>query len=227
MSNGSKTTGNEFKLLLNFYRWGQPRYYDKVQHIVTSLTTEPLLTLVPAPWLPPYPSRATLKSAFQKYEAAMLLANTGLKWAITGRDNKRAVLQDLLVRVAVHLELAAKDANDLSLLERTGFDRQRPIVRHPITGTLPAPAFRVQQGPLSGTLRGDTKRLGPDITYEGQLATGDRTVNANYKTIVVSTRARGILFPGLTPGQLYHLRLRAHGRKGPSPWSQIISRYAT
>ena len=226
MSIGQKITRNEFKLKLNFYRWGQPRYYDKVRRIVHLLTSEPMLTLLPDPWLPPYTTRATLQSAFAGYEAAMQVACYGLKSAIHVRDDKRAVLQSELREVANYLEAVALKADDLTLLTRTGFDRQRPIVRHPITGMLSAPEFSVRQGPLTGSLRGDAKRLGTGVTYEAQIATDDPRVDANFKTVVFSTRARRMLFPNLAPGQLYHLRVRALGRHGFSPWSQVISRYA-
>ena len=39
-----------FKLMLTFLYWGEARFGQKAEFIVTSVTTEPMLTLVPDPF---------------------------------------------------------------------------------------------------------------------------------------------------------------------------------
>jgi hypothetical protein len=208
--------------MLNFFRYGEPRFTAKVDYIVESLTTEPMLTLVPDPWPAAIPTRMQIQTAATEYKAAKLKAENGLKADIDVRIAKRTVLEDYLRRVIPHLESVAVAANDLSILDSSGFDRRQPAVQpSPMNGTLPAPDFKVVRGTLSGTLIGSAK--GVKGVFEGQMTTADPLVDANFKTAVISKRATHILFPNATPGVMHHTRLRGIGSNGPGAWSEVYS----
>src|SRR5580765_7052839 len=107
-----------FKLKLDFVGWGESRFSTKAEFIVTSMTTEPMLTRVPDPFPAAVPARAAGTTALSDYKAAALLADDGSKAAIADRNQKRLILEGVLLDWAPYLELVAKNANDITILEQ-------------------------------------------------------------------------------------------------------------
>src|ERR1051326_4776864 len=111
-----------FKLVLNFLRWGEARFGTKAELIVASMTTEPMLTLVPDPLPASVATRAEGTAALADYTGAAQLASDGSKSAILDRDEKRAILEAILTGWAGHLELAAAKAGEINILGNSGYD---------------------------------------------------------------------------------------------------------
>lgn len=214
-----------FKLLIGFDVLSFPEYLAKTQSIKVALTTEPAVTLIPDPWPAPYPSRVALTTAFTEFETAYDASHDGGRTALDARDQKRAILTQLLKDAAPYFESVAKAANDITLLDITGYDRRMP------SGPLPqppaAPDLKLSRGRVSGLLIAKASRPEGTILLETQRCTGDPSVEGNWNGTVQSSSSIHIELPGCTPGQLYYARTRAIGTGGPGPWSDVANLMAT
>src|ERR1051326_8042575 len=210
---------NIFKLLVDFLYWGEPRFGTKANTIVTSMTTAPMTTLVPDPLPAPVPTRVAAQTALTDYTAAVVTASSGDKAAIADRKVKRGIVEQILAAWAQYLELVAKDADDITILENSGYDVRQPI--QPVPQPLPAPVLTVSRNGYSGEIHGKTKAITGAMGYEGQVCNGNPTDEANWRTSFFSSGSSKLKWDGLTPGQVYSFRLRALGRDGWSPWSDI------
>lgn len=208
-----------FKLSLDFVNWGEPRFGTKADVIVTSMTTEPMLTLVPDPLPAPLPARADVQTALDDYKAAAVLADDGSKTAIADRNQKRVILEQALKDWAPYLELVAKNADDITILEQSGYDVRQPI--QPVPQPVAAPELKVFRNGYSGEIHGRAKKVTGAMGYEGQVCTGTDTQEPNWRTAFFTSGATKLKYDGLTPGQMYSFRLRALGRDGWGPWSDI------
>ena len=119
----------------------------------------------------------------------------------------------------------ARSANDLTILPATGYDLRRRS--DPIPQPLPAPVLKIFRNGLSGVLIGRANAVHGASSYEAQICNGTSTEETNWRTVVFSRGCSRLQFPGLTPGQVYSFRLRALGREGWSPWSDIAQLMAT
>ena len=212
-----------YKLLTGvFARLSLANFAALVKGIYNSLITGPGFTAFPEPWPDPYPKRTDLTDVYTAFTAAQD-AMDGTKIARDRLKAARQALTAVLKKQAKYFEAMAEEAGDIAMLDATGIPRRQPIVRSSgINGTLPAPVFTAKQGTLAGTFVGRVVRMDGAGSYEGQAGLGDPTVEANYKTVVISTRATHIVFPEMIRGQLYSLRTRAIGRKGPGAWSEPV-----
>lgn len=214
-----------YKLLLDFVNWGEPRFKDKAESIVTSLTTEPMLTLWPDPLPATVPTRVAGQQALANYKAAALLAEGGDRAAIADRIEKRTILEGVLKDWAPILELAAKAAGSVAILENSGYDLRQPI--QPVPQPLPPPELKVFRNGFSGEIHGKAKPITGALGYEGQVCPGTDTQEPNWRPAFFSSGCTRLKYDGLTPGQVYSFRLRVLGRDGWSPWSDIAQLMAT
>jgi hypothetical protein len=214
-----------FKLLIAFERMSLPNLAGKAHGINTSLLSEPALTLLPDPWPARYPSRADLSAAVTAFAAAHVAAADGSRPARSDRDQKRDVMIQMLKAAAPYFESVAKAANDLTILYATGYDLRRP--NDPIPQPLPAPVLKVFRNGLSGVLIGRANAIRGASSYEAQICHGTTTEESNWRTAVISRGCSRLQFTKLAPGQVYSFRLRALGRKGWGPWSDIAQLMAT
>ncbi len=209
------------KLVVSFARLTFDAFLGKAQRIKIALTSEPALTLLPDPWPDSYPSRTQLTTAYTAYENAYDAAREGGKTALDTRDQKRAALEKVLRDAAPYFESVAKAADDITILDATGYDLRQPPV--PAADPLPAPALKLSRNGASGVLLASARRVRGGNSYEVQLCTGDSAVESNWKHVTTSTGSRGIALTGLTPGQLYNVRMRAVGGRGAGLWSPAVS----
>ena len=208
-----------FKVLLDFLYWNEPRFGMKAETIVTAVTTEPMLTLVPDPLPTAVPTRAAGLQALADYKAAAMLAEDGSKAAIADRKEKRTIMEEILKAWALYLELAAKNAGSIAILTQSGFDLRQPP--QPVPQPLPAPELKVFRNGFSNEIHGRSKTVDGAVCYEGQVCTGTDTLEPNWRPAFFSSGVSKLTYDGLTPGQMYSFRLRALGRDGWSPWSDI------
>ena len=80
------------------------------------------------------------------------------------------------------------------------------------------PPVRASYGPTSGSVWLKLLRLAPIATYFWEFSLDQKIWTSAPETM----RAR-LLLTGLTPGQVYYFRFRAHTRKGPVDYSQVVS----
>ena len=210
-----------FKLIIAFEKLSFPDFLAKTQAIQVALTSAPALTLIPDPWPAPYPTRAQLTTAFTAFETAMDAAYDGGRTALDNRDQKRSALTEILKDLAPYLESVAKTANDITILDATGYDRRQES--DPIPQPPAAPELKVRRGPVSGMLIAKASRKKGAVMHETQRCTGDPSVETNWNGTVQSTSCLRIELPGCTPGQLYYVRTRGMGHGGPGPWSDVAN----
>jgi hypothetical protein len=58
---------------------------------------------------------------------------------------------------------------------------------------------------------------------EGQYTTGDPTVDANWSMHITFGTCHDVVFPNLTPGQLYSFPFRGVYAKSNGPWSAVVT----
>jgi hypothetical protein len=210
-----------FKLLIGFEKLGQAEFLARAQGIKVALTSEPALTLIPDPWPASYPSRTALTTAYTEFETAFDASHDGGRTALDTRDMKRVALTGKLKDAAPYFEAVAKTANDITILDATGYTRRQPSVPSP--QPLPAPELKLKRSTLSGVIFAKASPVNGAGSYETQRCTGDPAVEANWTNSLITTAALRIELTGLTPGQLYYVRCRAIGGNGPGAWSDVAS----
>ncbi len=214
-----------FKLVIGFDPLGFDALLGKAQRIKVALTSEPALTLLPEPWPASYPSRADITAAYTGYESAYDLARDGSKTARNDRDQKRLVLIKTLKDAAPYFESVAKAANDITILNATGYDLRQPP--QPVPQPLPATELTIRRNGVSGTLFGRGKAITGAVCYESQICTGNPAGEESWRTVSFTPGCSQLVFADLTPGQLYSFRLRALGREGWGAWCDIAQMMAT
>jgi len=208
-----------YKLLLTFVHFPEAPFGAKAELIVTALTTEPMLTLVPEPIPLIYPQRPALVASLATYKASVVAAADGSKSALTQRREDRAALAQLLKDFAPHLEATARAAKNITILELSGYDLRRPVV-HPTTNGVPvAPVVFPRRGKVSRSVITRVKPLLPNAgTYEGEYAVGDGA----YQGRITCNAGSRITFTDLELGKLHNFRVRGIGSKGPGDWSDPV-----
>lgn len=210
------------KLNTSFSNLSHAAFFAKAKAIVLKLTTEPLLTLVPNPWPASFPARTAVTTAYAEFEVAYSAALDGAKSDRDTRDAKRAVLTTLLQQVAPYLVSVAETAGDVSILDLSGYDVPNAPVPLP-PGALPAPEIILQRATLSGVLVVRASRVMGAGCYQVQVCQADPSVEANWHTVSTGKRCRRIELTGLTPGQLYFVRVCAIGSDGAGAWSDVAN----
>ena len=187
---------NLYGLNCGFSNFGDPRFRDKARFIVTCVTTEPMLTLVPEPTPALYPTRLDLTTALAAYEAAANAAKDSLI-AKKDRNNKRAVLERLLKDFAPVVVAAAKTANDITILSKSGY-----TVRHgngKVVANNAPPSVHPRQARHTQRL-GDRCEVGRACTGSIRLKRVPRSgIRRRMRTSKAASRARlvrGLCLPG-------------------------------
>lgn len=207
------------KLIIGFTQLGDADFAVRAETIVTSLTGN---ATFPEPWPQQLPSLATLSQHFETYQDAFTAAQSGDRQKIALRIAARKTLNDDLRRLAPYLEVIA--AGDTALLLSTGYELRRDTAKSNGTAVLAAPDdFRVDRGPLSGTLIVRARRLPGAGAYEVQTAQADPTVESNWADAGTYKLCSRIELEGLTPGKTVSVRLRGIGSTSPGAWTPAAS----
>ena len=215
-----------YVLLIVFEYLSFANFLTKAKGIVEKLAAEPALTYFPEPWPDEFPSRLEMGNAYTTYANAYTAALGGDKMARDVRGQTRAVMTGLLKEAAPYLQAVARKAGNPSMLDATGYDRRHVTVKA-AGAALPAPVLKLVHGTLSGVIVAHVKRVKGAGSYESQICLGDPSIEANWKMKIITTVCRHIELTGLTPGQLYYVRVRAISSSTNGAWSDIASLMAT
>jgi hypothetical protein len=177
-------------------------------NVVVCLTGNPAF---PTPLVP----LATLDTAQQAYHDALLEAVQGGTQLKAIKNEKREELEILLRQEASYVQGLA--GQSLSMLLSSGF---YPTSKNRAQYALPAPVLGGLDNGTSTQLILGIQPVANARAYEVQIKNGGGWTPAG-----VFAQARGIVLPGLTPGQVYSVQARAiGGSTGCSDWSDSLSR---
>ena len=209
------------KLVIAFGRLSLDGFCARLEAIVTGMKDNPLLA---EPWWDDPAEKPTVASLTADMGTFMQLksqAENGDKQKMIARDALRENITADLKKLARYIELEAD--GDEGILESSGYEltKERTALGN---APLPAPQdLRLKKGELPGALIARCKSVKGAASYEAYICTGDTGVEANWHYAVTTSGCLRILLENLTPGTLYHIRVRAINRNGPGSWSDSAS----
>jgi hypothetical protein len=161
----------------------------------------------------PTPSIAAVSAALAGLHDAEVATLTRTRGAVAARDQKRAVLVGLLVRLKAYVQGVADADPDqaASLIHGAGMN-----VRNNGAVTKPLLAFR--PGAVSGTVRMAARAAGDRASYEWAWSPDG---GATWRQAPTTLQARTVL-TGLPVGSTCALRFRAVTRTGKGDWSEPV-----
>jgi hypothetical protein len=164
-------------------------------------------------------SLADLSAATDDYWTAYVNSLGGGKIQTALKNAARAKLISVLRDEAHYVQIIAK--NNLVALLSSGFT---DIDRNTAQSALAQPYIKAVLNQYSGQLWLRLKRVPNACNYQVRLKIGD----GDWLDGGIHPQARKIVLPGLTPGTLYTIQVRAvGGRTGYSDWSMATAKMAT
>jgi hypothetical protein len=202
-----------YKVNLGFVEKSDPALDAFTESLIAKITGNPSFPTPPV-------TAASLETELSDFTDALAAAADGGKEATAIKDAARASLIEALRKDAIYVQ--AHGNNDLATLLSSGYEvSSTSRTRSP----LPAPTIvRVDNGTSTNLLVSVT--VVPNAkAYEAQISTDGGTT---WEHATISTRARPITVPGLTPGTTYLIQVRAvGGTTGFSGFSDPVSHMAT
>ena len=199
-----------YRVSLSFTNLPDSRVDEFAANIVVSLTGN---AAFPTPLVP----LAALGAAQTAFHDALLAAAQGGTQLTASKNEARAALEDLLRQEASYVQAIA--LHNLSTLLSSGFEANST---NRTSSALPAPAIVGLDNGMTTQLIVRMAPVANARAYELQTKNGGGWTPAG-----VFTQSRGIVLPGLTPGQTYSVQARAiGGSTGYSDWSDPVSHMA-
>lgn len=154
--------------------------------------------------------------ALEEADAAVL--NNGGRQDRLACGTRMQELHELLVLLGAYVQVTS--TGDPEKILSSGYRLRKS--REPV-GPMGAPAnLRAEASKLSGVIDLTWNREAGRMFYEGQIATADPLVEANWKALVNLSNNR-YTAQGLSKGTAYFFRVRAVGAAGPGPWSDLAT----
>lgn len=168
----------------------------------------------------PTPPLVDVSAAVAAYEIALANAGDGGKQKTAFKNEKRAILIDMLNSLALYVQANCK--NDLSILLSSGFNaRKEPS---PV-GMLPRPEnFKIENGPIPGSMMLRVDRISGANGYLFEYAPFPVTDETRW--VVNAVPGRSFMISGLTGGIKYSFRVAGMGAYPIKVYSDMLSRYA-
>jgi hypothetical protein len=174
-----------------------------------------ILTMTGNPAFPaPTPSLAAVASARTDLWNAEVATRTRTRGMVAARNEKRAVLVKLLLRLKAYVQGVADEdpARAAALIESAGMMVKRSFV--------PAkPPFAVKPGAVSGSVRIAVRSAGDRACYRWAWSTDGGTT---WRVAPATLQARTVL-SGLVPGSSCAFRYRIVTKVGEGDWSEPLS----
>jgi hypothetical protein len=203
----------------SFTRLSSQDFLSQVQRIVTAMTGN---ANFPEPWPATVPTLAQIQTDLAAFQSALNATSSGDRTRIVPRNTARSKLGEDLAQLGCYVQLTAQ--NDADMLATSGFPlRQRaPRTQNPMVPAAPA-VFRLDRGPISGSIVLRASRVSMAGSYDVQVTTGDPTVESNWIDAGSYKNCRRIELTGLTPMKTYSVRIRALGAAGFGAWTPAVS----
>jgi len=205
-------------LIINFSSLNDSEFLTKARFINTSLGKHPALSGE----YPSYvPSLKVLDQSIQEMQAACDAAAHRDSQKIKLKNEARKKVDGNLKKIGQHLELFAAD--DVSLLQNSGYDLRRSAIKVKGANALASPHLAVRHGDLSGTMIAKGNRVPTAGSYELQFTDGDPTVEESWRQQGIYVAISRIEVTGVQPGKNYSFRMRGISSHGPGVWSLVCT----
>jgi hypothetical protein len=162
----------------------------------------------------PSPSLAAIAAAIADLQAAEVATLSRTRGTAAARDDKRAALVSLLVRLKGYVQGVADDDPDraATLIESAGMNVK------PKGGPAKAP-FDVKPGAVSGSVRLVARAVAKEATYQWAWSTDG---GATWRPAPVTPQAKTVL-SGLPSDSKCWFRCRTVTRRGEGNWSESVA----
>jgi hypothetical protein len=183
-------------------------------HLQYSTTAQAIITAIDGNTNFPNsaPLVATAKTALAAYLKAIADRAAKLPNAVKARNEARGVLQQAMEHLRDNVQ-SAVDAN-VEMAASTAESAKMSLRKVPVRNKDP---FQVKDGKVSGQVLLIAKAILGALTYFWEFSVDSKSWSSIPETSKASTT-----YSGLTPGQLYYFRFRAHTRKGMTDY-QVVS----
>jgi hypothetical protein len=196
-----------YRVSLSFTGWSDSHLDEFASNIVVSLTGN---AAFPTPLVP----LAALGTAQVAFHDAVLAATQGGTQLTALKNEARTALENLLRQEASYVQAIA--SQNLSTLLSSGFEANST---NRTQSALDAPTVLGLDNGMTSQLLLRMQPVANAKSYEVQTKNGGGWTPAG-----VFAQSRGIVLPGLTPGQMYSVQARAiGGSTGYSDWSDPVS----
>jgi hypothetical protein len=200
-----------FRVSYGFLRYKDPEFLVFSEGVVIGLTGNP-------GYGSPRVELGTLSTANTNFRNALTACETGGILATSAKDAARLIVEGYLRSEGAYVQSIAGE--NLTLLLSSGFLSTK-TTRTRIM--LPQPEIVRLDCPQSTFLGVRVKPVPTGRAYEVRMKNG----TGEYQTVGIFTYARLITIPGVVPGQIYAVQVRAiGGLTGYSDWSNPASRMA-
>lgn len=202
------------RIILDYSKLPDAGLVSKSHGMVTALTGNPKF---PLPWSTEFRTLAELTAKQEEFSLAVDAAADRDKASVAAKNRIRAELEAIIRSVGRYLQ--EKSGGDRETLETTGYDLAKEREANPDIPAAPE-NFKVIGGQGPGTIIASAKAPDGAISFELQATTTPENP-ASYKTIAQTPGCRKIEVSGLERGKDTTFRLRALGKKGLGPWSDV------
>lgn len=168
----------------------------------------------------PFPALADVTAALTDYDQALEQAQNGGTDKTAIKNNKRQVLEDLLTKLALYVQVHCK--NDRALVLGSGFDVRKASTSR--ASVLEKPVnFRLLNGPYPGSVTLSVGKTPGATSYVFEYAAMPVTETTSWTKASVGLRT--YTFDSLTRGQQYAFRVTGVGIDIAPVYSDMISVY--
>ena len=197
-----------FKTFKDFSRHTDLELVGQTNEVTTGLTGNP-------DYLTPSPSIVALTTAKTEFESAITAAANGDVQLVAVKNEKRAILTNLLQREAIYVELNGQNVKSVML--SSGFKVYSTV--RGVTPVSDKPLItRVKDGGITGEVILKSNKVKYAVVYEVRFTSDDYGPNAVWTRPTVQT-SKTFFLSGLTPGRTYWFQMRTISTKGASDWS--------
>ncbi|MEI7732061.1 MAG: fibronectin type III domain-containing protein [Verrucomicrobiota bacterium] len=173
----------------------------------------------PLPWPAEFPSLAAFTAKQKAFADGLAAAADRDKGKVATKNTLRTELQAMVRELGRYLQV--KSGGDRTILESTGYDLAKSRVATPPIPDAPQ-NLKVGPGKETGWVLVRATRSRGARMFEVEYCVGDRSVPANWKIGAQTGTCRKVEIGGLERGKDYAFRMRAFGREGHGPWSNVV-----
>ena len=209
--NTTEVTLMKVRISLAFQQYGDQELGPLAAGVIKGLTDNQWLKTLPI-------DLAVAQKALDEYNAALAANIDGGLTATATKNNKRAVLVDVLEKLAYYVQ--SHSNNDREILSSSGFPVLAPRNTAP---SLPAkPSILSVENGNTTQLVVKTGRVRGALLYELRIASVDaKGTLSEWRSVGLFSKCR-MSVTGLTPGTIYQFQIRCQGSAGLSDWSDPV-----